>query len=319
MILPLDTIKNDLRCPKTGQALDFGIESAQTIDKIFSYRYIDGKPVLIDFETFVMNIEDFFSSMGNSIVARSDNVGPIGKRLRDVISPVHPTSKKNLAAVQRLLNDKRRSRLLVVGGGEIGGGAEPLYADDNIELLSFDIYNSPNVQFIADAHKIPLASHSVDCVVIQYVLEHVLDPQQVVGEIHRVLKDNAIVYAETPFLEQVHEGPLDFTRFTESGHRYLFKQFELIDSGVIAGAGTHLAWSIEHFARALFRSWGIGKVFKLLFSWLQYFDRIIPESYNIDAADSVYFMGRKTKVVISPNQIIPYYQGRNRKRSNLKK
>jgi len=56
---------------------------------------------------------------------------------------------------------------------------------------------------------------------VQAGLEHVRDLWQVVAEIHRVLKDDGLVYAETPFMQQVHEGPYDFTRFTESGHRYL--------------------------------------------------------------------------------------------------
>jgi len=47
-----------------------------------------------------------------------------------------------------------------------------------------------------------------------------------------------IVYADTPILKQVHDRPCDFTRFTDSGHRYLFRDFDLIDSGTVAGPGT---------------------------------------------------------------------------------
>ncbi len=86
-----------------------------------------------------------------------------------------------------------------------------------MRIAAFDIYYSANVQFIADAHSILLRDASVDAVVIQAVLEHVLDPQQVVDEIWRVLKPSGLVYAETPFLQHVHEGAYDFTRFTESG------------------------------------------------------------------------------------------------------
>ena len=35
---------------------------------------------------------------------------------------------------------------------------------------------------------------------VQAGLEHVRDPWQVVAEIHRVLKDDGLVYAETPFM-----------------------------------------------------------------------------------------------------------------------
>ena len=118
--------------------------------------------------------------------------------------------------------------MVVVGGGANQHGLDRLYQDPSINVIGFDIYGSDLVQFIADGHSIPLASGSVDAVVVQAVLEHVLDPPQVVREIHRVLRPDGIVYAETAFMQQVHEGAYDFTRYTESGHRWLFRDFELI-------------------------------------------------------------------------------------------
>ena len=117
----------------------------------------------------------------------------------------------------------RRPRILVIGGGTVGDGLEELYADRAIDLLAFDVYASANVQLVGDGHPIPLADGTVDGVIIQAVLEHVLEPVVVAGEIHRVLREGGVVYADTPFMQQVHEGAYDFTRFTESGHRYLFR------------------------------------------------------------------------------------------------
>ena len=69
------------------------------------------------------------------------------------------------------------------------------------------------------------------------MLEHVLDPAQVVAEIHRVLGKDGVVFANTPFMQQVHEGAYDFTRFTLSGHRWLFRNFDLLEAGTSAGVG----------------------------------------------------------------------------------
>ena len=69
------------------------------------------------------------------------------------------------------------------------------------------------------------------------MLEHVLEPELVVAEIHRVLMPDGLVYAGTPFMQQVHEGPYDFMRFTESGHRWLFRRFERLASGATGGPG----------------------------------------------------------------------------------
>ena len=68
-----------------------------------------------------------------------------------------------------------------------------------------------------------------------------------VAEIHRVMKASGYVYAETPFMQQVHEGAYDFTRFTVLGHRYLFKDFDSIIIGGNGGSGEVLSWSIKHF------------------------------------------------------------------------
>ena len=131
-------------------------------------------------------------------------------------------------------------------------------------------------------------------------------------QIHRVLRPDGLVYADTPFLQQVHDGPYDFTRFTDSGHRYLFRDFERIDSGTVAGAGTQLAWSIDYFFRALFRSQMAGLGARLVFSWLAHLDRYLDPRYSIDGASSVYFLGRKSPSRLSPQDIIGYYQGAQR-------
>ena len=195
---------------------------------------------------------------------------------------------------------------------------QPVLVDFESSILQeadFAIYASPLTHFVADAHRIPLADASVDAVWIQAVLEHVLDPWQVVAEIHRVLRDGGVVYAETPFLQQVHEGPYDFTRFTESGHRWLFRRFEAIDSGVVMGTASQLLWSVEHLFRGLFRSVRAGRIAALLLFWLRWFDSLIPAPYAVDAASAVFFLGRKTDEAIRPAEIVGYYQGAHSRRA----
>ncbi len=313
MLMNENNLKEILRCPKTGQQLVCTSEEIKTVDGIYSYQRLNGKPVLVDFDVSTIEKETLFKSQGKSIIKRSTSNGIVRKIFKGIVYPLKAKIKKNFEQLVQYLGSVKSPRILIIGGGSIGSGSKFLYTSNTIEVISFDIYDSPEIQFIADAHQIPLESNSVDAVVAQFVLEHVLEPQKVVDEIYRVLKDDGIVYAETPFLQQVHEGAFDFTRFTESGHRYLFRKFKLLDSGVIAGAGTHLLWSIEYFMRGLFRSWKIGKIFKLGFFWLQYFDRIIPDCYNIDAAAAVYFMGRKSGNSFPANQMYKYYKGADKK------
>ena len=203
----------------------------------------------------------------------------------------------------------RNPRILVIGGGTVGDGLEDLYDDPTVDLISFDVYASPATQFVGDGHSIPLADGSVDGVIVQAVLEHVLEPTIVANEIHRVLRTGGIVYADTPFLQQVHEGAYDFTRFTDSGHRFLFRRFERIDSGTVAGAGTALRWSVDYFVRALTRSVSLGRIASLCFFWLSYLDRFLDPKHSVDGASSVFFLGRKTAAPITGADIIDYYQG----------
>jgi SAM-dependent methyltransferase len=268
-------------------------------------------PVLVDFDNSVLVREQVLASSGNSPVRRRSESRR--SKIKDLLSPPKRITSDNVSRFVALLrSDVSSPRVLVIGGGTVGQGMAPLYEASDIQVIAFDLYASPIIHFVADAHNIPLRGGAVDGVIVQAVLEHVLDPTQVAAEIWRVLKPGGLVYSETPFLQHVHEGAYDFTRFTESGHRYLFRHFDLIGSGVCGGPGTQLMWSIDYFVRGLFRSWTAGKLAKFAFFWLQWFDRLIPESYASDAASGCYFLGRRSAATLSPHDAVNFYRGAQR-------
>jgi len=310
VLLPLSDVQRLLRSPATGQPVKY--ESTSSTYRSGSpgdqFACINECPILVDFENSVIEQSWVESGKAESVIERASDKS-ISTKLRHVITRPSKTTANNVGKLIDYLHTLKKPRLLVVGGGAVGGGMQPLYDDPLIGVVGFDIYLSNNVQLVADAHAIPFADESFDAVVVQAVLEHVLDPHQVVGEIHRVLKPTGQVYAETPFMQQVHKAAFDFTRFSDSGHRYLFKQFNLIGSGAVAGAGTALMWSIEHFVRGLFRSRRIGKIAKLVFFWLQYLDGAVAAPYNVDSASAVYFYGSRCDVSINRKDIITYYNG----------
>lgn len=270
------------------------------------FPVVAGIPALVDFDNSVLDADRLRTVEGASEVARSGLAAP----LRRLLHPANTTAPANVARMVGLLKaEGGRPRILVIGGGTVGDGLEALYDDQGVDLIAFDVYASPVTQFVGDGHAIPLVDGSVDGVVVQAVLEHVLEPTVVAAEIHRVLRVGGIVYADTPFLQQVHEGPYDFTRFTDSGHRFLFRSFERIDSGPVAGAGTALRWSVDHFVRALTRSVPLGRMVALAFFWLSWLDRFLDPRHSVDAASSVFFLGRKTDRPITGADIIDYYQG----------
>lgn len=208
------------------------------------------------------------------------------------------------------------SKILIIGGGSKGSGMDDFYKFckiNNSEIESLDIYISENVTVIADAHYLPFPNSSFNILIIQAVLEHVLNPQKVVSEINRVLKNKSIVYSETPFLQSFHEGAYDFTRFTHSGHRWLFKYFKEIKSGSLNGAFSSSLFILSYTIAAFFRNRFLGIFIRLIFRRLvTILDKLISESSNIDLSCGCYFMGQKDskfKNPIKAKDISSYYQG----------
>lgn len=306
MLVSKDAVMDMLRCPKSGAQLKRnGASMIAENEAKTSYAIAEGYPVLVDYDDSI-----FSETQGVSSAVGRPSYRGWKRVLKKLASPDKRSTANNVAefiTLVRALSDQ--PRVLIVAGGSIGQGMQSLYDDHRIQLVGFDVYGSEQVQFIADAHKIPLPDDYFDGVILQAVLEHVLEPQQVVSEVSRVLKKEGIVYAETPFLQHVHEGPYDFMRFTESGHRYLFKDYRLLKSGASAGAGTQALWSIDFLFRGLFRSRTAGQLAKLLFFWLRYLDRYIPESYSVDAASGVFFLGEKSERPISKRSIVDHYKG----------
>jgi ubiquinone/menaquinone biosynthesis C-methylase UbiE len=309
MIENLERLELLLRCPATGKPLvrtDAGYETDGDAPVI--YPVLDGKPVLVDFSSSVLSPDVLRASAAGSPIERP-KIRSGRSLFKRMLSPEKKSTRDNIAKLMESLPPQRSSSVLVIGGGTIGQGTDALYDCPMARVIALDIYQTANTQLIADAHHIPLCDEAVDAVVIQAVLEHVIDPQGVVDEIWRVLRPGGIVYAETPFLQHVHEGAYDFMRFTESGHRYLFRKFSLIGSGVSGGPGTQLLWSIDYFFKSLFRSRRIGKMFKMAFVWLPWFDALIRSDYASDAASGTFFLGRKCNRTISPRDIVQFYRG----------
>lgn len=272
------------------------------------FLQVDGQPVLINFATSVCSADAFTELESGSLLDRKRS--GLAKLAKRIIWGTSPVTRRNVTQfLTELKRHNPKPTLLIVGGGAVGSGSEALYSDPDVTVVSFDIYASVHTNFVADAHDMPIQDGVIDGIWIQAVLEHVLEPQQVVAEIHRVLKTDGLVYSETPFMQQVHEKAYDFTRFTESGHRWLFKDFTLIDSGSVLGPGTALLWSLRHFAAGLFRLKKAGELLAVVFFWVRLLDRLIPQGQTSDAASAVFFMGRKSEQAITRAEVIDFYRG----------
>lgn len=269
------------------------------------FSIIENKPIIIsetkcDTVCIVNNVESYIK-----------RPPPQSQWIKKIVGQ-NPTTIKNCStfvdAVEKLsLNPK----VLVIGSGEKGSGTDKLWSSNKIQIHGVDIYSSEYVDVICDAHYLPLEENSYDGVWIQAVLEHVVEPALVVDEIYRVLRPGGAVYAETPFMQQVHEGAYDFTRFTVLGHRYLFKKFGLVQLGGLGGPEVVLAWSIRYFIWSITRSRKISRLVGLLFGLLMRpFSALISKSSLHDASSGVFFLGVKTMDNhITHKELVSLYRG----------
>lgn len=266
-----------------------------------------GQPVLIDFATSIFDRE-MYDNDNASVLQRDVTRRSVGSRLHQFGFGRNPIAASNCAKfIDLLKQEAERPTVLVIGGGVIGSGTDELYSDSSIELVGTDVYASPHTTLVADAHRLPFDDGVFDGVWVQAVLEHVLEPASAVSEIHRVLRRDGLVYAETPFMQQVHERAYDFSRFTQSGHRWLFRRFSEISAGPIGGAGVALLWSIRYFCRALGAGDKLSRLISLPFFWIRFLDLFARGRAVTDAASGVFFLGRRAEQAIEPHAMPKYY------------
>jgi SAM-dependent methyltransferase/uncharacterized protein YbaR (Trm112 family) len=280
------------------------------------FPIVNGIPILLNEATTVFTMSSF--------------VRPVSTRLSPLWRALHvgarwlpdngrnPVAARNYARfANHLLMERPKASVLVIGGRIVGQGMEAILSNERIAFVETDVDFGPRTQLVCDALELPFPDRSFDGVIIQAVLEHVTDPYRAVAEIHRVLNDDGLVYAETPFMQQVHGGSHDFTRFTHLGHHRLFRNFEEIDSGAAGGPGTALAWSYEYFLLSFVRGRfirGIVRAFSRLTAfWLKYVDSLVANKPGaIDASSGHYFLGRKSAHTLSDRDLLKLYRGPQR-------
>ena len=282
-----------------------------------SYPIVSGKPILIDDadSIFTMNA---FANIEKTSHEPDKNI--VSRAKKFTVSHI-PSIRNNLSArgcldkfADLLLSRSNSPIVLVIGCGVQGKGMGKITREHAIRLINTDVTTDSTASIFCDAHSIPFRDSSIDGVIVQAVLEHVVDPKRCVDEIHRVLSSIGIVYSEIPFMQQVHSGRFDFTRFTHLGHRRLFRNFKEIDSGLVAGPGTSLAWSYYYLLRSFGKS-PLANIMSFLVGnltgfWLKYLDYPLRNSSGaLDAASCTYFLGEKSDVVISDKELIALYKG----------
>ncbi len=308
-----------LRCPVCNNAIE--IDSQSSNIKCINhgcgteFPVINGIPCLINEQNSVFTFEDFIHQ--RDLFFNISEKRTFIRRIRQLIPDINNNVKSKVnyrQFINKIFVQTPSPRILVLGGSILGEGISEIISIPGVTFIETDVSFGPRTMIICDSHDIPFADASFDGVIVQAVLEHVVDPYRSVSEIYRVLNPEGWVYAETPFIQQIHGREYDFTRFTFLGHRRLFRHFKEEDSGLVCGPGMALAWSYKYFLLSFFTSKVLRRLANLFSDItafpLKYFDYVLKDKKSaLDAASGYYFMGRKSETVLSDRELIRGYRG----------
>jgi SAM-dependent methyltransferase len=107
---------------------------------------------------------------------------------------------------------------------DLGSSWSP-YAAHFPNRVSCDIEARKEVDVVADAHNLPFKDSEFEVILCSEVLEHLHTPEKAASEIWRVLKPGGELILTTRFMFPMHDVPHDYFRFTESGMKYLFREW----------------------------------------------------------------------------------------------
>ena len=203
--------------------------------------------------------------------------------------------------VMMLVNGPRMVLKYVKPGSniiDVGSGPERL----GKEFINVDIFPFPEVDIVASATELPFRDNSMDAAVSESVFEHVADAGKFAKEMTRVVRPGGFIYVSAPFVHPYHASPDDFNRWTISGLKHLFPEFEIIKSGVRSGPWSAFLMFLAYWLGVIFAfgstklSPFLAHVFMLVLGPLKYLDYFFMKMPGAEAvAAHLYILGRKIK------------------------
>ena len=116
---------------------------------------------------------------------------------------------------------------------DFGCGDKPYKELLNVkEYIGLDIVKSGHrhkneqIDVFYDGKTIPFGNNHFDSVFSSEAFEHVSNLDEIIKELHRVLKPGGYILITVPFVWNEHEAPLDYARYTSFGLKRL-----LVESG----------------------------------------------------------------------------------------
>ncbi len=230
-------------------------------------------------------------------IPKARKINPVFRALFDFMYEAHLLARPS----KKLLN--------IYASADFSGNREEVYREkffNECEYEGVDFWTDHFIhkdQKAGEKHILPFPDKTFDIIVTtKYIMEHVSEPEKVIGEFHRVLKPAGEAFITAAHIRRQHQAPHDYFRFTEYALDYLFKKVgfgEVKITHTNGGMATLASYSY-FFQREL----NIPNILERFFNGIYYYI-IEPVFYFIDRFDngygrdlSLYFLVRakRTKV-----------------------
>jgi len=116
-------------------------------------------------------------------------------------------------------------------------------------FVNVDVAPVPGVNIVANASRLPFPASSCDLIACLALLEHVEDPETVIAEMHRVLRDGGEAQVVVPFCHPYHAYPADYSRFSGERLKTLFSSFRNVDVGIRTGPTTTMLTFLTYYLK----------------------------------------------------------------------
>ncbi len=156
-----------------------------------------------------------------------------------------------------------KGKVLDVGAGEFNRYSGYFKYSEYVRM---DPRHVEHADVVGSADNIPLPDESFDSVVCTQVFEHLENPQKSAEEIYRVLRKGGYVLLTVPQMNELHEEPYDFFRYTKFGLKSMFEKpgFEVVEIDQRGGyystmAQMRIRHAIDKYS--LYKNKFLGKIF----------------------------------------------------------
>jgi SAM-dependent methyltransferase len=170
--------------------------------------------------------------------------------------------RKQLAKTIKLAFDSVVNRESVVI--DIGCGDKPYYpwvAERVKAYIGVDLRAVHPVDVVALGERLPFVDQCADAVIASQVLEHVPEPDRVLQEMRRLLKDRGHIIVSVPCVYAYHPTPGDYWRWTPEGFQTLLERHGFTvekiwpNGGLLAASAVLLLVPLNVVANRLARRW----------------------------------------------------------------